>query len=262
MASIWVEQDALKAGLKQFFEAERAELTAFGSTVNQTFEAFVFASVVNWYRTMGWNVELVHPTKPKDGQAPPVRLKFSTRGRPDGYTRAVCSRGYLRLQVRHGLRVATRAFSTAAPRGLPANVCLDVAVILDQDLSAFDTNRAVSNHTLLTLGEAKHMSAFAELITGFLGLVSEMMPECLHPARPYIGPVPERHHVAPFLYVSGFLYPTAQGLLDTIRFRGFDVDVFDHESTVFGITLPKRVVRGGPRRPAPVSLVSELEVPF
>lgn len=173
----------------------------------------------------------------------------------------MCSRGDVRLQVRHGLRIATRSFATSAPLGKPANVCLDVAVIVDQDLSSYDTNRAVDNDALLTFGEAKHMSAFAELITGFLGLVFEIMPERLSSLRPYVGPVRPRDHVAPFLYVSGFLYPTAQGLLDTIRFRGFDVDVFDHESKVFGVTLPTRVVRAGPRPTSPTAPVSVITVP-
>jgi hypothetical protein len=261
MANVWVEQGALKAGLAKFFAAERAELTAFGSTVNQTFEAFVFASVVNWYRMTGWQVELIHPTqgKGKEGEARAVRLKFSTRGRPDGYTRALCSKGDVRLQVRHGLRVATRSYASSSPRRMPANVCLDVAVILEQDLSSFNTNHAVESETLITFGEAKHMSAFAELITGFLGLVYEMMPEQLQPLRPYIGPLRDRAHPAPFLYVSGFLYPTAQGLLDTILFRGFDVDILDHESTVFGVTLPKRVIQPARRQRF---LVPADKVPF
>jgi hypothetical protein len=219
----------------------------------------VFASVVNWYRTAGWDVQLIHPKKAKTGETTAVRLKFSTRGRPDNYTRAICTRGEQRLQVRHGLRVATRAFRSSSPLGRSANVCLDVAVIDDQDLARFSTNHAVDNETLVTFGEAKHMSAFAELIAGFLGLVSEMMPEHLGSTRPYIGPLRVRPHPAPFLFVSGFLYPTAQGMLDTILYRGLDIDILDHETTMFGLVLPRRFVTASPR---PRFVVPADKVPF
>ena len=49
---------------------------------------------------------------------------------------------------------------------------LDVAVIRDMDLEGFSTFDHVPNDQLLTFGEAKHMSAFAELVASFIGVVS------------------------------------------------------------------------------------------
>ena len=47
---------------------------------------------------------------------------------------------------------------------------------------------------------------------------------------------PERP--APFLYVSGHLNPTAQGIVESIRYGGYDVDVYDYQSgAFFGIAL-------------------------
>jgi hypothetical protein len=119
---------------------------------------------------------------------------------------------------------------------------LDVAVISDVDLSKHKSDDFVENIQLITFGEAKHMSAFAELIANFIGLVHEIKPDCLVSVRPYIGPLEKREHPAPFLYVSGNLYRTAQGLAETIRQRGYDLDIYDNETgTFFGIKLPTKM---------------------
>jgi hypothetical protein len=60
------------------------------------------------------------------------------------------------------------------------------------------------------------MSAFAELIAGFIGVVHEMQPRRLKRGARFSR---KTEHLPPFLYVSGYLYPTAQGLLETIRER-------------------------------------------
>ena len=224
----WIDQPAIKEKLAAYFAANKNELSAFGRTVNQTFEAFVFAQVIRWYESKGWKVEMISPSSTPDGL---VRLKFSTRGRPDGYTYARCVRGLRAIQIRHGLRVATK-FHKAPQRPL-ANVCLDVAVIRDSDLSGLGTNDHLENRMLITFGEAKHMSAFAELIAGFIGLVHEMMPDRLQS-----GGRKRRLHLRPFLYVSGFLYPTARGMLLSMRARNLDIDVFDRTDSAFPDALP------------------------
>lgn len=122
---------------------------------------------------------------------------------------------------------------------MPANIVLDVAVISECGLSFHKTNDYVDNTDLITFAEAKHMSAFAELVAGFLGLVHEIAPKRLRRSRPYIGPVPLSEHPAPFLFVSGHLYPTARGMVDTIKQRGYDIDVYDCDSNLlFGLKLP------------------------
>lgn len=242
MTDLWLDQEKVKESLARFFEREKADVAAFGVTVNQTFEAFVFASVVSLYRGRGWKAELVHPKGASARTA--VKLKFNTRGRPGAYTYALCHKGEVVVEVRHNLRVATRHHTAGTYPA--ANVCLDVAVITSHDLSTLKSNDHVENEKLVTFGEAKHMSAFAELVANFIGLVHEMMPQHLESKRPYIGPLPDREHLAPFLYVSGYLYPTAKGVLETVRQRGLDLDVYDHgAASTFGFALP---TRPAPRR--------------
>jgi hypothetical protein len=126
--------------------------------------------------------------------------------------------------VRHQLRVATKHHrQNAAP---PANVCLDVAVIRDVDLSGFTTYDFVSNKDLVTFGEAKHMSAFAELVAAFVGLVYEMQPARLRRIRTKKWKISVRDHPSPFLFVSGQLWRTAEGVADTIARRRLDIDVY------------------------------------
>jgi hypothetical protein len=240
--NIWVDQQRLTERLTAFFGAQKDDLAAFGRTVNQTFEAFVFAQVVSWYRHKKWEVKLVPP---KDKPAEYIRLKFSTRGRPANYTHARCTKGKRAIQIRHGLRVATR-FHRRTQRH-PANVVLDVAVIKDLDVSSLKTYHHVENEHLVTFGEAKHMSAFAELVANFIGLVHEMLPERV--ARN--GRRRRSAHPRPFLYASGRLYSTAEGIRETIAARDLDIEVYDHTTTAFfSSPLPiKLVARAAPPRP-------------
>jgi hypothetical protein len=47
--------------LNNFFSTSGSLLTSFGSTVNQTFEAFVFASCIKWYKNKGWDIKIINP---------------------------------------------------------------------------------------------------------------------------------------------------------------------------------------------------------
>jgi hypothetical protein len=100
---VWVDQGKVAQQLQAFFGAKRNDLSAFGQTVNQTFEAYVFAAMISWYKQRGWDVQLISP---KNGAAGTVKLKFNTRGKPSGYTYAFCRKGSKEVQIRHGLRVA------------------------------------------------------------------------------------------------------------------------------------------------------------
>jgi len=225
MNKIWIEQDIIKAKLADFFHERKRELYRFGRSVNQTFETFVFAAVAKYYAERGWEVRLINPQSNGSDQRR-MRLKYSTRGRPDNYSYFVCSKSGDEIQIRHQLRVATHSFQEFGNQKYAANVCLDVAVINSQDLSKFKSDDFVNNSSLIAFGEAKHMSAFAELIANFIGLVHEMMPSKVRENSLNV----EDNHLHPFLYVSGLLYPTARGLKYTIENRKLNIDIFDLEN--------------------------------
>lgn len=217
------DQAATKQDLISFFSDRQADLRSFGSTVNQTFEAFVFASVIQWYRDSGWQVRIINPRNPLTKHFD-FRLKFSTRGEPRNFSYALAVKDSASIQIRHQLRVATSSHEEGV--GTYANICLDVAVIEDENLSAYKTFSALPNKHLVTFGEAKHMSAFAELLVGFIGLVHELQPYRLKKVRNPKKQLKKGNHVAPFLFVSGLLYNTAKGLEATFIKRGFDVDIY------------------------------------
>jgi len=146
-----------------------------------------------------------------------LRLKFSTRGRPDQYSYAICRRGDKEVHIRLPLRVATNFHDDELK--MPANVCLDVAVIKATDLKDFGSDQHVANEKLITFGETKH-TVFAELVANFVGLVHEMQPQRL------MNTDRSKAVLAPFLYVSGFLNRTAQGVEESLRKRGYDLDVY------------------------------------
>lgn len=236
MGDTWVEVPELKRRLQTFFIEQKREFNRFGSTVNQTFEAFVFAQVLGWYKERGWSIRIVNPFD-RDTKRYVFRLKVSTRGRPGGYSYAVCTSpdGAETVQVRHQLRVATRHYRTDDfPR---ANVCLDVAVIRDTFLDNYYTEDHVANAELVTFGEAKHMSAFAELVAGFIGMVHELQPERLK--RTFKRVVASRAHPPPFLFVSGKFWATAEGVFKTIARRKLDLNIFNRTKALSeSIKLP------------------------
>lgn len=236
MPEAWVEVAELKARRTTFFAQEKDEISQFGSTVNQAFEAFVFAQAVGWYRTRGWRVDVRNPREPK-GKQEQFRMKFTTRGRPSNFSYVRCTSpdGSEIIQIRHQLRVATRFHKEGTfPR---SNVCLDVAIIKDLSIDHLDTDDHVPNDHLVAFGEAKHMSAFAELVAGFIGLVHELQPERLKRVRTSRRVAPS--HPAPFLFVSGHMWRTAEGLNRTVLRRRYDIDVFNKTKALSQtITLP------------------------
>lgn len=242
MAAPWVEVEQVKEQLSSFFASNHAEVAAFGSTVNQTFEAFVFASLIQRYRDENWQVEIVRPIRDSEGKPIAVRLKFNTNGRPGGYSfaRCVAPDGTVQVDVRHQLRVQT----AHVPEGsaIRANLCLDVAVIRDFDADELKTNDAVPNAALVTFGEAKHMSAFAELVAQFVGMVHELQPERLKPGEKSANDSAVVSHPSPFLYVSGILLPTAEGIKKTIELRGLDLSVFDQHNALSTLPLFAKMV--------------------
>jgi len=234
MAKDWIDVDKIKTDLSRFFDSHRSDLSRFGSTVNQVFEAFVFMSLAKWYRARGWTVRAVHPAGTKD-----LHLKFSTRGRPANYSYFHGFKGPAEIHIRHQLRVATRYHEEELYP--PANICLDVAVIKPVDVSEFSTDDYLDNSSLITFGEAKHMWAFAELIASFIGLVHELKPEALRRHKSRLKGVRRKRHPAPFLYVSGMLYRTATGIKLTIERRGYDLDIYDRvESLVATSIVPTK----------------------
>lgn len=235
----WVDISGTGNAIKKVFADNKQTISHFGGTVNQVFEAFTFCAVIKWYETNGWTVQIVNPIDPQTKQPENlVKLKFSTRGRPSNYSYARCSKdGENDIEIRHQLRVSTKHYRGGYPL---ANVCLDVAVVqVDPgDLDYFGTDDAVPNNMLVSFGEAKHMSAYAELVANFIGLVHELQPKRLKCVRRGDWP---QDHVAPFLYVSGHLYSTAKGIYATIKRRKYDVDVYsDTVELAQGFNLPKQ----------------------
>lgn len=216
------DQKAWKGSLKKFFTANKPKITSFGNLVNQTFEAATFALVIKKMQNNGWHVEMVNPKPKKKFARKKFQLKFSTRGAPQNYSYAKCTKDGRCVEIRHQLRVKTIHQPIYSLKS--ANIVCDIAIIdAGIDFENISTDEAVENHTLKSFCEVKHMSAYAELIASFVGLVHELKPSHLtigtksaHPAD-----IP-----SPFLHVSGVLNGTAESLYESTQERGFDIDVF------------------------------------
>ncbi len=215
-------QEEVQSSLNNFFQKEKSTIFSFGKTVNQTFEAYVFASVIKWYETAGWKVCFINPRDSK-GRAY-FKLKFSTRGAPQNYSYVICEGGNERIQIHHQIRIATKHHKYN--RNYRANICCDVAIIKETCVDYFNTDTAVESEKLISFAEAKHMSAFAELLASFIGVVHELKPDRLRKIRikKYMN-----NHLPPFLYVSGILYATAKGIRETIERRKFDIDIYSFD---------------------------------
>lgn len=222
MVEYLFNQEQAKKNLHDFFKNEKAKLNSFGNAVNQTFEAYVFAKVIEHYKGEGCNVKIINPKI--DGK-PVFKLKFSTRGAPNKYSYAIIEMEEQTLQLRHQLRISTLAHKER--QAYNANICCDISIIEDNDLSMFTTDEAVPNDWLVSFGEVKHMSAFAELIANFIGLVHELQPKKLRKIR---NRKFKTEHLPPFLYVSGYLNPTAKGIYHSIQRRKYDIDIYSHDN--------------------------------
>ncbi|MGV8139253.1 MAG: hypothetical protein AB2L20_29010 [Mangrovibacterium sp.] len=219
MTDYLFDQVSVKLQLKNFFSNEKASINNFGSTVNQTFEANIFAEVIKWYRENGWTVNIVSPII--NGN-PAFKLKFNTRGAPENYSYAYCLKDGQSCQIRHGLRVYTQSYNTENDKS--ANIVCDIVIMADENIDHFSSDTALSNECLIAFGEVKHMSAYAELIASFIGLVHELQPERLKKIR--VKKWKRGDTISSFLYVSGILYRTAEGLAETIEKRKYDIDVY------------------------------------
>jgi hypothetical protein len=213
------DQSSVKIQLKDFFVNEKASINNFGSTVNQTFEAHVFANVIKWYKDNGWTVNIINPIK--NGQQV-FTLKFNTRGAPINYSYAHCEKKGYSCQIRHGLRTHTESYKNSNNKS--ANIVCDIVIMDDINIDSFSTDSALQNDLLIAFGEVKHMSAYAELIASFIGLVHELKPEKLKRIR--MKKWKRSENISCFLYVSGILYKTAEGLVETIEKRKYDVDIY------------------------------------
>ena len=220
MANYLFDQKQAQKQLKSFFTKQKPKLNSFGSTVNQTFEAYVFAKVIGWYTNAGHTVKMINP---KVNGKKTFRLKFSTRGAPSKYSYAEITLNGQTVQLRHQLRISTASHHPAMRN--KANICCDISIIRDNDLSTFSTDDALDNNQLISFGEVKHMSAFAELVASFIGLAYELTPANVNAVRipGYVS-----NHISPFLYVSGLMNPTAKGIHETITNRQFNLDIYSH----------------------------------
>jgi len=219
MVEYLFDQTKVRDSLKDFFTNEKALINSFGSTVNQTFEANVFAEVIKWYRSNGWTVNIINPII--NGK-PTFKLKFNTRGAPINYSFAQCSKNDQTCQIRHGLRTHTKSYNLRNNKS--ANIVCDIVVMKDVCIDNFTSDTALNNSLLIAFGEVKHMSAYAELIASFIGLVHELKPEKLKRIRRRSYQLSE--NISCFLYVSGIMYRTAEGIIETIKKRKFDIEIY------------------------------------
>ncbi len=224
MAQYEFDQAQHKQALVDFFDQHRASINDFGSKVNQTFEAFTFAQCIKWYRNKGWSVSIQNPVI--NGRST-FRLKYSTRGKPENYSYALCEKGGEYCQIRHQLRVETFYGKLIGKRfKQKSNIVCDIAIIDDVPLGHLKGSMHCFNKHLISFCECKHMSAYAELLASFIGLVHELLPKKLRRVR--VGSHVADDHLPPCLHISQSLYPTAAGVLKTIEKRKYDVDVYWH----------------------------------
>lgn len=216
------DQKAWKGSLKNFFTANKPKITSFGNLVNQTFEAATFALVIKKMQSNGWSVEMVNPKPKKKYARKKFQLKFSTRGAPQNYSYAKCTKDGRSVEIRHQLRVKTIHQPQYAHKS--ANIVCDIAIIdAGIDFEKVPTDEAIDNHALQSFCEVKHMSAYAELIASFVGLVHELKPSHITNGSKS---APPADIPPPFLHISGILSGTAESLYDSTQERGFDIDVF------------------------------------
>ena len=214
------DQKKAEKELNKFFINNKRNINTFGSRVNQTFEAYVFAKTIKYYKDHSWNMQMINPKNSNH-----LRLKFSTRGAPINFSYCRGEKNNYTIQIRHQLRVDILKKYNRQTK--PSNICCDIVIMEDENIDSYNTSDSLPNDRLISFGEIKHMSAFAELVASFIGLVHELSPNKLKRIRRgnYT-----KEHLAPFLYVSGLLFSTAGGIKESLVIRKYDIDIYSYEN--------------------------------
>ncbi|MBK7143607.1 MAG: hypothetical protein IPH75_16210 [bacterium] len=145
--SFYFDQQTATKDLQAFFGSHKAQLQLFGSRVNQTFEAFVFAATIRHYQKNGWATTIENPGSPSG-----LRLKFSTRGAPKNFSYCRAQKGLETVQIRHQLRVdIAKRYPTQKKR---SNICCDVVIMRDVNIDHYSTDSSLPNQELISFGES------------------------------------------------------------------------------------------------------------
>jgi hypothetical protein len=198
---------AVKAAVTAFARNNRVAFSRLSGRQSQILELGAFVGTAQHFKAAGFALQF-HSSGSR------FRLKTSTRGHPSDYSRIVCSRGDLRVELH----------SNVSARGAhDAGIyCVDVGIVRCGAIPLIRPSGkwvAVANSDLVSFVEVKRLVVYPMLLAQFLGIVHEIRPEFLiRPAPPGFG---ENDVLPPALATLGGYSSNSTDIVKGFGVRGY-----------------------------------------
>jgi hypothetical protein len=226
----------LETRVSDFLQTHRTEIENVTKAASNVFEAVCFVIFARHYENIGYRLV---PQNLINGK---FRFRYSTNGLPWRYScfavynkDSKADSGKPLFEIWHNQKVAGAwvgdedtekalfAVDIAVARGgaLPTNLTFKEP--------KNDHQYWVASSDLITIGEAKKLTAYPMLLAQFLGIVHEIKPEFIEVGDSRIAlEFIEQGHPPPTLLTANFLTSGAERVLATFVQRGLHILVLDN----------------------------------
>lgn len=150
----------------RFVRRNKLKLEYLGGRQTQLLELSVTVGVVQHYKVIGYDINVVNP-----GKNNIFRVKLGTRGHPSGYSRILCSKGEEAIEIHSNISVRG-----AHDDGI---YCVDVGIMRPGVVPDDKKTKwiAANNQDMISFVEAKKLVIYPLLLAQFLGIVHEIKPD-------------------------------------------------------------------------------------
>jgi len=233
---------SLSQRVEDFLKGHATELKEVASRLSDVFEAVCYVFVAQYYKDVGYKLE------PKNLIEGYFRFRNSTQGNPWNFSYFTASGHGIKVldksrnvvnewlhvfEIRHNQKVAGAWGSGLSGTG-PPSFSVDIAVVFPDSLTHRELNASkqpgdqiwVAPKDLITFAEVKKFQAHPMLLAQFLGIVHEIMPECLGvPGSKSTRTGKNLAHILPVLFTVGEFTLGSRLVLDSFQSRGLKVCV-------------------------------------
>ncbi len=192
------ERKEIENEIASFVSQHGAVFKAASWKISALFEASCCNQVIGWYVRNGYSVGVAQ----LDSKTGDFKYKVSPAGYPTTFSYFILTSGASNFELRMNTAVQTAIDpGTAITPDLIVVEPGGVVAVRDRDYfrGTRDYFHVLSVKTV-SFFECKHMNAFPELFSSFLGMALQLRPECV--AAPSFDPGKGKH-LAPGLLVSG-----------------------------------------------------------
>ena len=221
----WIDRDSLLGDIGKFVSKYGSFFEQNAKRMSDLFEMSVYNDFVRYYRSQKYQISIRNLEK--NGS---FRYKLSPAGLAENFSffdvRKTVGRGKnkktLEFEIHHNIKI-----QSAKDDHIYFTADVSVTVLDGVTTTNQNNNRRhsfVENKKLLTIGEAKNMNPFPEVLIGFTGIVLEFIPEFIEKK------IQVSHasiHLSPSIVFSGSTSQHVQHVCNSLESR-YGINVFTH----------------------------------